>query len=70
MAIAPNKRLADHVFGKAQAAGQQYVTVVEKGALNVEQHTEFLNRAFGLGYRLHSIFEQRDNTVMVFERWR
>lgn len=44
-----------------------YVTRVDRGKLDVERHTDFLNRAYDKGYKLHSIFEQNGNTVMVFE---
>lgn len=56
------------VFGQAWAAGSQYVTQVNKGRLNAESHTDYLNAAYGQGFRLHTIFEQDGNTVMVFER--
>jgi hypothetical protein len=48
--------------------GHQYVTRVNTGGLDVERHTDYLNRVYAAGYRLHSIFEQKGNTVMVFER--
>lgn len=44
-----------------------YVTRVDKGSLSVARHTNFLNKAYDKGYKLHSIFEQDGNTVMVFE---
>jgi hypothetical protein len=55
-------------FQRAWSNGDQYVTRVNKGGLDVERHTDYLNRAFGAGFKLHSIFEQNGNTVMVFER--
>ena len=55
-------------FQRAIAQGDQYVTRVNKGSLDIERHTDKLNEAFRLGFRLHSIFEQSGNTVMVFER--
>jgi hypothetical protein len=55
-------------FTRAWQSGDQYVTRVDRGRLDVERHTDFLNRTFLAGFRLHSIFEQAGNTVMVFER--
>ena len=48
--------------------GNRYVTRVNKGGFDVERHSAYLNRAYDQGYRLHSVFEQNGNTVMVFER--
>jgi hypothetical protein len=55
-------------FDRAWERGNQYVTRVNKGRLDVERHTDFLNEAFARGFALHTIFEQSGNTVMVFER--
>jgi hypothetical protein len=55
-------------FERANSQGDQYVTRVNRDRLDVERHTDFLNRVWTLGFRLHTIFEQHGNTVMVFER--
>jgi hypothetical protein len=55
-------------FQNAWTNGDQYVTRVNRDRLDVERHTDYLNQAWGAGFRLHSIFEQNGNTVMVFER--
>jgi hypothetical protein len=55
-------------FDNAITNGDQYVTRVNRGGLDVERHTDYLNKAWAIGFRLHSIFEQNGNTVMVFER--
>jgi len=55
-------------FERAWQSGDQYVTRVNKGRLDVERHTDFLNGAYERGFRLHTVFEQNGNTVMVFER--
>ena len=56
-------------FERARAQGDQYVTRVNKGRLDVERNTDYMNRIYReYGYRLHVIFEQDSNTVMVFER--
>lgn len=55
-------------FERARAQGDQYVTRVNRGRLDVERNTDFMNMIYRrFGYRLHSIFEQAGNTVMVFE---
>lgn len=54
---------------RAHKNADQYVTRVNKGRLDVERHSDMLNRTYRAGFRLHSIFEQDGNTVMVFERW-
>ena len=48
--------------------GDQYVTRVNTGRLDVERHTDYLNKVWAAGYRLHTTFEQNGNTVMIFER--
>jgi len=55
-------------FERAWADGDQYVTRVNRGALDVERHTEYLNKVYRVGFALLDIFEQSGNTVMVFER--
>jgi hypothetical protein len=55
-------------FERALSTGDQYVTRVNTGKLDVERHTDALNKAYMIGFRLHSVFEQNGNTVMVFER--
>jgi hypothetical protein len=46
----------------------QYHTEVNKGSVNMRSLTGHLNDMGRQGWRLHSIFEQDKNTVMVFER--
>ena len=46
----------------------QYQTEVNKGSVNMRSLTGHLNEMGRQGWRLHSIFEQDKNTVMVFER--
>jgi hypothetical protein len=46
----------------------QYHTEVNKGSVNMRWLTGHLNGMGHLGWRLHSIFKQDKNTVMVFER--
>lgn len=46
----------------------QYQTEVNKGSVNMRSLTTHLNEMGQQGWRLHSIFEQDKNTVMVFER--
>jgi hypothetical protein len=48
--------------------GFAYTTEVNKGSVNMHWLTEHLNRRGQQGWRLHAIFEQDKNTVMVFER--
>ena len=55
-------------FERAWTQGDQYVTRVNKGGLDVERHTDYLNKVYATGFELHSIFEQKGNTVMIFER--
>jgi len=68
MSIMTRTDAASEAFTSAWQAGDQYVTRVNKGRLDVERHTDMLNKAFVAGFALHSIFEQNGNTVMVFER--
>lgn len=49
--------------------GDRYVTRVNKGHLDVERHTDYLNKCYALGYSLRFCFEQNGNTVMIFEKW-
>lgn len=68
MALLARTDGATEAFERAVKHGDQYVTRVNKGGLDVERHTDYLNKAFQIGFKLHSIFEQNGNTVMVFER--
>ena len=68
MALLARTDNSDQAFERAVSNGDQYVTRVNRGGLDVERHTDFLNKAYRTGFRLHSIFEQNGNTVMVFER--
>lgn len=45
-----------------------YMTEVNKGSVNMSTLTNKLNDRFADGWRLHSIFEQSGNTLLVFER--
>lgn len=47
--------------------GGWYITDVNKGSVNMRALGGTLNARRDAGYRLHSIFEQAGNTVMVFE---
>ena len=68
MALLARTDSSDQAFDRAWKNGDQYVTRVNRGGLDVERHTDFLNKAFIAGFALHSIFEQNGNTVMVFQR--
>lgn len=68
MALLARTDNAKDAFSRAWENGDQYVTRVNSGRLDVERHTDFLNQTYTTGFRLHSIFEQNGNTVMVFER--
>jgi hypothetical protein len=68
MALMARTDHTGEAFARAWTNGDQYVTRVNKGGLDVERHTDYLNRTFAAGFALHSIFEQNGNTVMVFER--
>ena len=46
----------------------QYTTEVNKGSINMSTLTDKLNAKWDQGWRLHSIFEQKGNTITVFER--
>jgi hypothetical protein len=68
MALLARTDSSHEAFKRAVDNGDQYVTRVNKGGLDVERHTDFLNKAYATGFRLFAIFEQSGNTVMVFER--
>lgn len=68
MALLARTDSSNQAFDRAAKKGDRYVTRVDRGKLDVERHTDFLNDAWSSGFRLHSIFEQNGNTVMVFER--
>lgn len=68
MALLARTDHTNEAFERAVKNGDQYVTRVNKGGLDVERHSDYLNNAYRVGFRLHSIFEQNGNTVMVFER--
>lgn len=46
----------------------QYLTEVNKGGVNMSTLTDKLNKRHEQGWRLHTIYEQGGNTVMVFEK--
>lgn len=46
----------------------QYYAEVNKGSIRMQTLTAHLNDMGRQGWRLHSIFEQDKNTVIVFER--
>jgi hypothetical protein len=46
----------------------EYKAEVNKGSVNMGWLTGHLNSMGKQGWRLHSIFEQDKNTVMVFEK--
>jgi hypothetical protein len=48
--------------------GDHYVTRVNKGGLDVERHSDYLNKVWAAGYQLHTALEQNGNTLMIFER--
>lgn len=50
--------------------GGHFVARVNKGRLDVERYTDFLNEWYEAGYRPHLVFEQGGNTVTIFERFR
>lgn len=68
MAILARTDTTQMAFERARQAGDQYITRVNKDRLDVERHSDYLNQAWAAGFRLHSIFEQNGNTVMIFER--
>jgi hypothetical protein len=45
-----------------------YTTEVNKGSVNMQWLTSHLNEMAQQGWRLHTIFEQDKNTVIVYER--
>jgi hypothetical protein len=45
-----------------------YTAEVNKGSVNMRWLTGHLNEMAQQGWRLHTIFEQDKNTVIVFER--
>ena len=48
--------------------GFAYATEVNKGSVNMRWLTNHLNEMAQQGWRLHTIFEQDKNKVIVFER--
>jgi hypothetical protein len=46
----------------------QYHTEVNKGSIRMQTLTSHLNDMARQGWRLHSIFEQDKNTIIIFER--
>jgi hypothetical protein len=46
----------------------EYTAEVNKGSVNMRSLTDHLNDMGRQNWRLHSIFEQDKNTVMVFKR--
>ena len=46
----------------------QYIAKVEEGDLSMRNLEDELNDRWKDGYRLHTIFVENKNTVMVFER--
>jgi hypothetical protein len=52
----------------ATVPGFAYTTEVNKGSVNMRWLTNHLNEMAQQGWRLHTIFEQDRNTVIIFER--
>jgi hypothetical protein len=50
------------------STGYEYVADVSKGDIRMDNLTRKLNDMAAQWWRLHTIFEQHGNTVMVFER--
>lgn len=48
--------------------GDHYDATVNKGSLNMLAFTAELNRRWKQGWRLGQVFEQKGNTVIVWER--
>lgn len=46
----------------------RYYTEVNKGSVNMSTLTNTLNSKWDDGWRLHTMLEQKGNTLMVFER--
>lgn len=46
----------------------QYMTEVNKGSVNMSTLTDLLNKRHEDGWRLHTMFEQKGNVVLVFEQ--
>lgn len=59
---------ANRAFDRAEANGDQYVMRVNTEKLDMERQTDKLNEWYRRGWKLHSVFEQQGNSVMVFER--
>ena len=49
-------------------ADKQYIAKVEEGDLSMNNLEDELNDRYRDGYRLHSIFVENKNTIMIFER--
>lgn len=52
-------------FGKKDR--DHYLTVVNRGSINMRSWQADLNKMHEDGYRLAHVFEQEGNTVQVFE---
>jgi hypothetical protein len=48
----------------------EYDAEVNKGSISIRWLPKKLNERAAAGWRLHTMFEQHGNTVMIFERWR
>lgn len=68
MAMLSRTDTTQAAFERARQNGDRYITRVNTGRLDVERHSDYLNQAWSAGFRLHTIFEQNGNTVMVFEQ--
>lgn len=47
---------------------EHYDTEVNKGSINIGHLKDKLNQRWAKGWKLHSMFEQDGNTIMVFEK--
>lgn len=54
--------------GPMPAAGDHYDAVVNKGNLSVRMLGPTLNKRWKDGWQLSHIFEQKGNTVLIYER--
>jgi hypothetical protein len=64
------QRTADATNQADATSMPEYAVDVNKGSLSHLTLTGTLNKRAKDGWRLHTIFEQHGNTVVVYERWR
>lgn len=68
VAEAPARAQAQATQAAARAEAQHYEAEVNKGSISIKWFNDTLNKRWRAGWKLSHMFEQRGNTIIVWER--